>query len=60
MQRTIRTFSIDNVKDFKQNLLSWAQQFETVIWLDSNNYKQQYSSFDCILAADEFTGIKTD
>ncbi len=60
MQRTIRTFSIDNVKGFKQNLLSWAQQFETVIWLDSNNYKQQYSSFDCILAADEFTGIKTD
>ena len=40
MQRTIRTFSVDNSQEFKQNLLFWAQQFETVIWLDSNNYKQ--------------------
>ncbi len=60
MQRTIRTFSVDNIIDFKNNLLSWSQQFETVIWLDSNNYKQQYSSFNCALAADDFTSIKTD
>ncbi|MGJ8745448.1 anthranilate synthase component I family protein [Polaribacter sp.] len=60
MQRTIRTFSIKKNAHFKENMLSWAQQFETVIWLDSNNYKDQYNSFDGILAADEFTGIKTD
>ncbi|MFY9243036.1 MAG: aminodeoxychorismate synthase component I [Polaribacter sp.] len=60
MQRTTKSFSVDNIKDFKQNLLSWSQQFETVIWLDSNNYKQQYSSFDCALAVEEFTSIKTD
>ncbi|MCG1034774.1 anthranilate synthase component I family protein [Polaribacter sargassicola] len=60
MQRTLRTFSIDNINQFKQNLLSWSQQFETVIWLDSNNYKQKYSSFNCALAVDEFTSIKTD
>lgn len=60
MQRTIRTFSVDNLKEFKQNLLFWSQQFDTIIWLDSNNYKQQYSSFDCALAVDEFTAIKTD
>ncbi|PQJ77086.1 anthranilate synthase component I family protein [Polaribacter glomeratus] len=60
MQRTIRTFSFDNPKEFKQNLLFWAQQFETAIWLDSNNYKQQYASFDAALAVEEFTSIKTD
>ena len=60
MQRTIRTFLVDEVKSFKQNLLSWSQQFETIVWLDSNNYKHQYSSFDCCLAVEEFTSIKTD
>jgi para-aminobenzoate synthetase component 1 len=60
MQRTIRTFSVDNSQEFKQNLLFWAQQFETAIWLDSNNYKQQYASFDAALAVEEFTSIKTD
>jgi para-aminobenzoate synthetase component 1 len=60
MQRTIRTFSVDNNQEFKQNLLFWAQQFETAIWLDSNNYKQQYASFDAALAVEEFTSIKTD
>lgn len=60
MQRTIRTFSVDNISEFKHNLLCWSQQYETVIWLDSNNYQQQYTSFDCALAADDFTSIKTD
>ena len=60
MQRTIRTFSIDTLDEFKTNLLSWSQQFETAIWLDSNKYQQQYSSFDGALAVEEFTAIKTD
>ncbi|MDG1398853.1 MAG: anthranilate synthase component I family protein [Polaribacter sp.] len=60
MQRTIKTFSVENTNVFKKQILLWAQQFETVLWLDSNNYKQQYSSFDCGLAVEEFTSIKTD
>jgi para-aminobenzoate synthetase component 1 len=60
MQRTIRTFSVKKPAEFKQNMLSWSQQFDTVILLDSNNYTQQYSSFNCALAADDFTSIKTD
>ncbi|CAM1351292.1 aminodeoxychorismate synthase component I [Tenacibaculum crassostreae] len=60
MSRTIRIFSIDNPSKFKQKLFVWAKQFETAIWLDSNNYKQNYSSFDCALAVEEFTSIKTD
>ncbi|MDP5105294.1 MAG: anthranilate synthase component I family protein [Polaribacter sp.] len=60
MQRTIKLFTVDNVLKFKEHLLLWSQQFETIIWLDSNNYKQQYSSFDGCLAVEEFTSIKTD
>ncbi len=60
MQRTIRTFSNDSQDEFKTNLLSWSQQFETVIWLDSNNYQHQYSSFDAALAVEEFTAITSD
>ena len=60
MQRIVKTFSVENVDAFKKQILLWAQQFETVLWLDSNNYKQQYSSFDCGLAVEEFTSIKTD
>ena len=60
MQRTIRTYSLDNISEFKHNILCWSQQYETIIWLDSNNYQQQYTSFDCALAADDFTSIKTD
>lgn len=60
MQRTIQSFSIKNVQKFKEQLLLWSQQFETAIWLDTNHYQQQYSSFDTALALEEFTSIKTD
>lgn len=60
MQRTIKTFTVDAIENFKESLLSWAQQFDTAIWLDSNNYKQQYTTFNCALAVEEFTAIKTD
>jgi para-aminobenzoate synthetase component 1 len=45
---------------FKSQLLTWAQQFREVVFLDSNDYLQKYSSYDCILAVDTFTSITTD
>ena len=45
---------------FKQQLLLWSQQFREVIFMDSNDYPQGYSSYDCLLAVDAFTSIKTD
>ena len=60
MQRTVRTFSITSIPNIKKKLLSWAQQYDTAIWLDSNEYHQSYGTFDSILAVDEFTSIKTD
>ncbi|CAL2059364.1 aminodeoxychorismate synthase component I [Tenacibaculum sp. 190524A05c] len=58
--RTEQTFFLDDVAIFKKQLLAWGQQYETVVFLDSNNYEQQYSSYDAILAVEEFTSIKTD
>lgn len=60
MQRTIRTFSIESQPEIKKKLLRWAQQYDTAIWLDSNEYHQSYGTFESILAVDEFTSIKTD
>lgn len=58
--RTTKTYTLDNPSQFKSKLLQWAQQFDEIIWLDSNNYTQQHSSYDAILAIDAFTSIKTD
>lgn len=46
--------------NIKNKLLKWSQQFREVVWLDSNNYKQTYSSFDAVLAVDAFTVLQTD
>lgn len=51
---------IDNPIQFKKQLISWAQQFREIIFLDSNDYPENHSSYDCILAVDAFTSIKTD
>ena len=52
--------NIANPELFREQLLNWAQQFREVIFLDSNSYPQQYSNFDCVLAVDAFTSLKTD
>jgi para-aminobenzoate synthetase component 1 len=58
--RTSRSYTIQNQTDFKQALLAWAQQYATLVWLDSNQYPSLYTEYDAILAAEEFTGLKTD
>ncbi|WP_025739701.1 aminodeoxychorismate synthase component I [Aquimarina pacifica] len=58
--RSIKKYTIDNPSEFKIQLTYWAQQFEEIIWLDSNDYTQQFSNYDAVLAVDAFTSIKTD
>ena len=58
--RTTYQHTPQNPQLFKHQLLQWAQQFDEVVWLDSNNYKQAYSNYDAVLAVDAFTSIKTD
>jgi para-aminobenzoate synthetase component 1 len=50
--RTVKIHSILNIEDFKQHLLIWSQQFNEVVWLDSNAHKDHLSSYDTILAVD--------
>ncbi len=60
MLRATRIVTITDSESFKKNLFFWAKQFETAVWLDTNEYVQKYGDFDCALAVDEFTAIKTD
>jgi para-aminobenzoate synthetase component 1 len=60
MRRIQKIFTVESIDEFKSKLLVWAQQYEAISWLDSNQYNQKYSSFDAVLAVEEFTSIKTD
>ncbi len=41
-------------------MLLWSQQFSEVVWLDSNNYNMDNSSYDAVLAVDALTVIQSD
>jgi len=59
--RTSQSFVFDDLSKLKTQLLQWGQQFEEVIWLDSNSYKHKtFGTYEAILAVDAFTTIKTD
>ncbi len=58
--RTISKHKLKSITSFKSNCLAWSQQFEDVVWLDSNNHNQEFNTYDAILAVDAFTSIKTD
>jgi para-aminobenzoate synthetase component 1 len=58
--RTRRTIPLNDTAQTKQQLLIWAQQFREIAYLESNDYPQKYASYDCLLAADAFTSLKTD
>ncbi len=58
--RTQRIYSPKDLETFKQNVLLWAQQFTDVVWLDSNQHKDEYSRYDAVLAVEAFTSITTD
>ncbi|MDO6758966.1 anthranilate synthase component I family protein [Tamlana sp. 2_MG-2023] len=58
--RTKEIHNLEDIQQFKEKALLWSQQFDDVVWLDSNNYAQNYSSYDAVLAVDAFTSIQTD
>jgi len=51
---------IAHPQQFKQQLLTWSQTHREVTFLDSNDHNDSYSEYDCVLAADAFTSLKTD
>ena len=58
--RDHKQITLRSVEEFKIQILAWAQQFEDIVWLDSNQYHQTHGSYDSILAVDAFTSIQTD
>ncbi|SRX75983.1 aminodeoxychorismate synthase component I [Aequorivita antarctica] len=58
--RAVKKYPFSLTEDSKNCLLQWAQQFEEVVWLDSNNYSQNHETYQAILAVDAFTALKTD
>ena len=50
--RTSKNIENISIPEFKKNLLNWAQQYEHVVWLDSNTNDPQLnaSDFEAILA----------
>ncbi len=58
--RTSEKITFKNTTDFKIRLLNWAQQFQQVVWLDSNEYPREHSNFDAVLAVDAHSTLKCD
>ncbi len=58
--RCTKKYSATLTESFKERILSWAQQFEEVVWLDSNNYAHNHGRYKAILAVDAFTSVRTD
>ena len=58
--RTHSSVLLKDTETFKEKLLLWSQQFDDVVWLDSNNYQALSSKYDVVLAVDAITSLQTD
>lgn len=54
------SYEVADISVFKDALLEWAKQFYEVVWLDSNDHNETYSSYDALLAVDALTVKTTD
>ena len=52
--------NISNPVQFKTQILGWSQSYREIVFLDSNAHTNSYSQYDCVLAVDAFTSLKTD
>ncbi|KAA3621075.1 MAG: anthranilate synthase component I family protein [Flavobacterium sp.] len=60
MKRVCVKYKLELDVHLKHKLLKWAEQFNEVAWLDSNDYHQNHSTYKAILAVDAFTSVQTD
>lgn len=40
--------------------MAWSQHYDEVVWLDSNEHRSKYASYDALLAVDGLTALITD
>ncbi len=59
MKRTSKKIQLRNTATFTEKLFDWSQQFNQIVWLDSNKYEQNYTSYDAVLAIDAHAIIET-
>lgn len=63
VNRISKTIPLRNSSAFKQKALQWAQQFNEVVFLESNSIsqenKQQYSNYEAVLAVGDQNSITT-
>lgn len=55
----VKEVSLSDVKTFKRKALYWASSFNTACVFDANNFDDQYSAFDWMLAAGVEYELKT-
>ena len=48
--------SLHDPVEFKRKALQWASAFKVCCYLDSNNFREKYSRFDCLVAC----GVKAE
>lgn len=58
MQRVHKQYLIDELSKTKDQLLSWGNQHNTVVWLDSNTHYKAYTQG--FLAVDTLSSIETN
>ncbi|TJY33923.1 anthranilate synthase component I family protein [Pontimicrobium aquaticum] len=58
--RKHKSVLIKDISSFKEKLLLWSQQFDDVVWLDSNNHHNISTEYDAVLAVDAMTSIQSD
>lgn len=53
MNNYIEKFKLTNTTIFKQQVLQWANSFNTCCVLDNNHYDSTYNSFECLIAVSD-------
>ncbi|MDG2280403.1 MAG: chorismate-binding protein, partial [Flavicella sp.] len=60
MQRVETRYILKDSDLFKTQVLAWSQQYDSVIWLDSNQHHEKYAQYEAVLAVGAHTFLKTD
>lgn len=50
MARVYHTFYVNDIPLIKQQMLNWANRFSICCFLNNNEYKSAYNSFECLTA----------
>lgn len=60
MNRQTATFVITDFTNYKQQMLSWANQFNICCFLDNHQYNSPHHSTECLLAANAYQHFTTN